>query len=88
VLSGDKEERVDLMTLLIRNLLKENKDLRAMLKNMTSFVGEGQSNPLPTIKYKLNFQVLAHVYLASVSMRHNSTQSSIEAIQIQPMTPS
>ena len=31
------------MTLLIRNLLKENKDLRSMLKNMTSFVGEGQS---------------------------------------------
>jgi hypothetical protein len=42
VLSGDKEERVDLMTLLIRNLLKENKDLRAMLKSMTSFVGEGK----------------------------------------------
>lgn len=75
------------MTLLIRNLLKENKDLRAMLKNMTSFVGEGQSNPLPTINYKLNFQVWDHAYPASVSMRHNSTQYSIEAIQIQPMTP-
>jgi len=47
VLSGDKEERVELMTLLIRNLLKENKDLRSMLKNMTSFVGDGKSWPIP-----------------------------------------
>ena len=39
---------MDLMTLLIRNLLKENKDLRAMLKNMTSFVGEGQFKVLIT----------------------------------------
>lgn len=42
VLSGDKEERVELMTLLIRNLLKENKDLRSMLKSMTAFVGDGK----------------------------------------------
>lgn len=41
VLSGDKEERVELMTLLLRNLLKENKDLRDMIKSMASFVGEG-----------------------------------------------
>jgi hypothetical protein len=43
VLSGDKEDRVELMTLLIRNLLKENRDLRDMVKTMASFVGEGAS---------------------------------------------
>lgn len=32
------------MTLLIRNLLKENKDLRTMVKNMASFVGDGESS--------------------------------------------
>ena len=42
VLSADKEDRVELMTLLIRNLLKENKELREMLKSMASFVGEGE----------------------------------------------
>ena len=31
------------MTLLIRNLLKENKDLRNMVKSMAAFVGEGES---------------------------------------------
>lgn len=41
VLSADKEDRVELMTLLIRNLLKENKDLRDMVKTMASFVGDG-----------------------------------------------
>ena len=42
VLSGDKEERIELMTLLVRNLLKENKDLRGMVKTMAGFVGEGK----------------------------------------------
>ncbi|ORX33644.1 hypothetical protein BD324DRAFT_639017 [Kockovaella imperatae] len=49
VLSGDKEERVELMVLLIRNLLKENKDLRDMVKNMASFVGEGLGSCLPRL---------------------------------------
>ena len=43
MLSGDKEERVELMVLLIRNLLKENKDMRDMVKSMASFIGEGES---------------------------------------------
>lgn len=30
------------MTLLVRNLLKENKDLRGMVKTMASFFGEGK----------------------------------------------
>lgn len=30
------------MILLIRNLLKENKDLRNMVQTMASFVGEGR----------------------------------------------
>ena len=42
VLSADKEDRGELMTLLIRNLLKENKELRDMVKTMASFVGEGE----------------------------------------------
>lgn len=49
MLSGDKEERVELMLLLIRNLLKENKELRGMLKNMASFVGEGLGSCLPRL---------------------------------------
>ncbi|EIW66639.1 hypothetical protein TREMEDRAFT_34871, partial [Tremella mesenterica DSM 1558] len=49
VLSGDKEERVELMVLLIRNLLKENKDLRDMVKSMASFVGEGLGSCLPRL---------------------------------------
>lgn len=31
------------MTVLVRNLLKENADLRGMVRNMASFVGEGRS---------------------------------------------
>jgi len=42
ILSGDKEERVELMLLLVRNLLKENKDLRSMVKSMATFIGEGE----------------------------------------------
>lgn len=42
ILSGDKEERVELMLLLVRNLLKENKDLRSMVKSMAVFIGEGE----------------------------------------------
>nr|XP_018264594.1 uncharacterized protein I303_02766 [Kwoniella dejecticola CBS 10117]OBR86752.1 hypothetical protein I303_02766 [Kwoniella dejecticola CBS 10117] len=49
VLSGDKEERIELMTLLVRNLLKENKDLRGMVKSMASFVGEGLGSCLPRL---------------------------------------
>ena len=49
MLSADKEERVELMVLLIRNLLKENKDLRDMAKNMASFVGEGLGSCLPRL---------------------------------------
>ncbi|WVQ78739.1 hypothetical protein IAT38_000826 [Cryptococcus sp. DSM 104549] len=49
VLSGDKEERVELMTLLVRNLLKENKELRGMVKSMASFVGEGLGSCLPRL---------------------------------------
>jgi hypothetical protein len=30
------------MLLLVRNLLKENKDLRSMVKSMTAFIGEGE----------------------------------------------
>lgn len=41
MLEGDKEERVELMTLLVRNLMKENKDLRHMLRLTASFIGEG-----------------------------------------------
>lgn len=37
------------MLLLIRNLLKENKELRGMLKNMASFVGEGLGSCLPLL---------------------------------------
>lgn len=37
------------MLLLIRNLLKENKDLRSMLKSMASFVGEGLGSCLPRL---------------------------------------
>lgn len=37
------------MLLLIRNLLKENKELRGMLKNMASFVGEGLGSCLPRL---------------------------------------
>ena len=43
MLSGDKEEKIELMTLLVRNLLKENKDLRGLCKNMAMFVGEGKT---------------------------------------------
>ncbi|WWC68743.1 uncharacterized protein I206_102677 [Kwoniella pini CBS 10737] len=49
VLSGDKEERIELMTLLVRNLLKENKDLRGMVKSMAAFVGEGLGSCLPRL---------------------------------------
>lgn len=42
MLEGDKEERVELMTLLVRNLMKENKDLRHMLRLTASFIGEGK----------------------------------------------
>ncbi|WVW80021.1 hypothetical protein I302_101994 [Kwoniella bestiolae CBS 10118] len=49
VLSGDKEERIELMTLLVRNLLKENKDLRGMVKNMAGFIGEGLGSCLPRL---------------------------------------
>lgn len=42
LLSGDKEERSELMLLLVRNLLKENKELREMIKGMAGFVGEGE----------------------------------------------
>jgi hypothetical protein len=66
VLSGDKEERVDLMTLLIRNLLKENKDLRSMLKNMTSFVGEGEGTTAILDTHRTDVQASDHVYLGSV----------------------
>lgn len=44
MLSGDKEERTELIMLLVRNLLKENKELRTMIKNMAAFVGEGTSD--------------------------------------------
>ncbi|ODN97384.1 hypothetical protein L198_03948 [Cryptococcus wingfieldii CBS 7118] len=49
VLEGNKEERVGLMTLLVRNLLKENKDLRGMVRSMASFVGEGLGSCLPRL---------------------------------------
>lgn len=77
VLSGDKEERVELMTLLIRNLLKENKDLRTMVKNMASFVGDGESSEtlkelslIPTVA-----QVSDHAYPDSVLPHSNLTPS-------------
>ncbi|WVQ94504.1 hypothetical protein IAU59_001583 [Kwoniella sp. CBS 9459] len=54
VLSGDKEERVELMTLLVRNLLKENKDLRNMVKDMASFIGEGLGSCLPRLGLSAN----------------------------------
>jgi metal-responsive CopG/Arc/MetJ family transcriptional regulator len=41
VLSGDKDERSELVMLLVRNLLKENKDLRNLVKSMAGFIGEG-----------------------------------------------
>lgn len=44
MLSGDKEERVELVMLLVRNLLKENKDLRGMIQQMAGFLGEGEQN--------------------------------------------
>jgi hypothetical protein len=44
VLSGDKEERIELVMLLVKNLLKENKELRGMIKGMAGFVGEGKSH--------------------------------------------
>ncbi|KAK8861477.1 hypothetical protein IAR55_002298 [Kwoniella newhampshirensis] len=49
VLSGDKEERVELMTLLVRNLLKENKELRGMVQSMAAFIGEGMGSCLPRL---------------------------------------
>ena len=42
VLSADKEDRVELMTMIIRKLLKENKDLRGMVRSMATFMGEGE----------------------------------------------
>nr|ODO02477.1 hypothetical protein L204_01213 [Cryptococcus depauperatus CBS 7855] len=54
VLEGDKEERVELMTLLIRNLLKENKELRNMVKSMASFIGEGLGSCLPRLGLSSN----------------------------------
>lgn len=44
MLSGDKEERIELVMLLVKNLLKENKELRGMIKGMAGFVGEGKSH--------------------------------------------
>jgi hypothetical protein len=41
VLSGDKDERSELVMLLVRNLLKENKDLRNLVKSLAGFIGEG-----------------------------------------------
>ncbi|KIR69539.1 hypothetical protein I314_00651 [Cryptococcus bacillisporus CA1873] len=49
MLEGDKEERVELMTLLVRNLMKENKDLRHMLRLTASFIGEGLGSCLPRL---------------------------------------
>jgi hypothetical protein len=43
ILSGDKDERIELMLLLVRNLLHENKELRNMIKDMSQFFGEGES---------------------------------------------
>lgn len=37
------------MLLLVRNLLKENKDLRAMVKSMASFLGEGELDVTPLL---------------------------------------
>ncbi|WVR03908.1 hypothetical protein IAU60_000907 [Kwoniella sp. DSM 27419] len=54
VLSGDKEERIELMTLLVRTLLKENKDLRGMVKTMAAFVGEGLGSCLPRLGLSAN----------------------------------
>lgn len=44
ILSGDKDERIELMLLLVRNLLQENKELRNMMKSMSTFFGDGKLN--------------------------------------------
>ncbi|BEJ14272.1 hypothetical protein CspHIS471_0400390 [Cutaneotrichosporon sp. HIS471] len=49
ILSGDKDERIELMLLLVRNLLHENKELRNMVKNMSQFFGEGLGSCLPRL---------------------------------------
>ncbi|BEI91231.1 uncharacterized protein CcaverHIS019_0400510 [Cutaneotrichosporon cavernicola] len=49
ILSGDKDERIELMLLLVRNLLHENKELRNMVKDMSQFFGEGLGSCLPRL---------------------------------------
>jgi hypothetical protein len=58
VLSGDREERLELMTVLIRNLLKENADLRGMVRSMASFVGEGMLTSARSLKLILRSRFL------------------------------
>jgi len=49
ILSSDREERQELMSLLVRSLLAENAQLRKMVKTMAAFIGEGLATSLPRI---------------------------------------
>ena len=42
MLAGDEDDRAEMMTMLVQNLLQENKELRSLVKMMASFVGEGE----------------------------------------------
>lgn len=89
VLSGDKEERVELMVLLVKNLLKENKELRGMIKGMAGFVGEGEYlvEMIPFNRVIANTQVSAHAYPDSDFQRLSLTLSSVEQTLIPPTKP-
>ncbi|KAL7419685.1 hypothetical protein Q5752_005601 [Cryptotrichosporon argae] len=49
VLSQGEDERAGLGLLLVKNLLKENKELRQLLKAMAGFIGEGAGSFLPRL---------------------------------------
>ncbi|KAJ9120542.1 hypothetical protein QFC24_005217 [Naganishia onofrii] len=49
ILSGDRDERQEVMSLLIRNLMNENGQLRKMVKNLAGFIGEGLATCLPRL---------------------------------------
>lgn len=49
ILSGDRDERQEVMSLLIRNLMNENAQLRKMVKNLAGFIGEGLATCLPRL---------------------------------------
>ncbi|KLT41941.1 hypothetical protein CC85DRAFT_302818 [Cutaneotrichosporon oleaginosum] len=83
ILSGDKDERIELMLLLVRNLLHENKELRNMIKNMSQFFGEGKL-PLSLFAAKLAWHpinsMLTAAGLGSCLPRLGLTPQMLDAI--------